>query len=184
MSADSRITYIDAITNEILEHVDDVEKLYHVKKVNVGISYWGLAEIQDKSMLDFLSEFEEAQIDEDDSIDEVAEKLKNHLENIVPRIRIRIGLHLAGYEKSGEESTPRLRHIFHERWHSSGEFTNEDSNSEWHREGERIPFPTRRLFPALFNGDNTIANSLFNYIPLITRGKQRIRPEVLTLDQC
>ncbi len=184
MSADSRITYIDAITNEILEYVNDVEKVYHVTKVNVGISYWGLAEIQDKSMIDFFTEFEETQIDEGDSIDGVAEKLKNHLENVVPKIRIRMGLHLAGYEKRGDEFTPRLRHIFHERWHSSGEFTNEDSNIEWHREGERISFPSRRLFPVLFNGDNAIANCFFNYIPLITRGMQRIRPEVLTLDEC
>ncbi len=184
MSADSRITYTDAITNEILRYVDGVEKVYHVKKVNLGISYWGLAEIQDKSMLDFLTEFEETQLDEGDSFDEVAEELKNRLEHVVPRIRIRMGLHLAGYEKRGDEYTPRLRHIFHERWHPSGEFTNEDSNIEWHREGERIPFRSRRLFPVLFNGDNAIANCLFNYIPAMTNGRQRIRPEVLTLDEC
>ena len=135
-------------------------------------------------MLDFLTEFEETHIDITDTIDDVAEKLKNYLQNVEPKIHVRMGLHLTGYVKKKEEHTPRLRHIFHERWHSSGEFTNEDSNIEWHRNGERIPFSSYRSFPALFNGDNAIANCLFNYIPSITRGRQRIQTDLLTLDEC
>ncbi len=184
MSADSRITYIEPTTNQILGYVDNVKKVYHVAKVNLGISYWGLAEIQKKPIVDFLTEFEESRVDKTDTIDDVAEKMKDYLQKVEPRIHERMGLHLVGYVKRKEGDIPRLRHIFHEYWHSSGDFTNEDSNIECHLDGKRTPFPSYFSYPVLFNGDNAIANCLFNYIPNITRGNQRIQTDFLTLDEC
>lgn len=181
MAADSRITYVDPITNQILSYTDGVRKIYCISKANVGISYWGLAEIQKNPMLDFLTEFEASLIDESDSVDTVAEKLKKELEKITPKTQTRVGFHIAGYTR-GQEQSPRLRHLFHETWHSAGIFTNEDSHTEHHTGGRRVPFPSRNPYPVLFNGDNAIANCLFNYIPIITR--QRIEPESLTIDEC
>ena len=182
MATDRRITYVDPITNEILRYVDNIKKIYHVSKANMGISYWGLAEIKDEPLLDSLAEFEESCIDNADTIDEVAEKLKEHLHNVEPKIQVRMGLHLTGFVKKEEENIPRLRHVFHEIWHNAGDFTNENCHIECHLNGKRIPFPSYFPYPPLFNGDNTIANCLFNYIPMIR--KQRILTELLTLDEC
>lgn len=184
MATDSLITYVNPTTNQIIRYDDNIKKIYHVSKVNLGISYWGLAEIQKKPILDFLIEFEESCIDKTDTINEISEKLKNYLQDLKPKIQSRMGLHLVGYVKKEEEYIPRLRHVFHERWHSAGEFTNENSNIECHLGGKRIPFRSHFFYPVLFNGDNAIANCLFNYIPSMTRGKQSIRTELLTLDEC
>lgn len=150
----------------------------------MGISYWGLAKIQNKLIPDFLTEFEESCIDKTDTVDEVAEKLKNYLQDLKPKIQSRMGLHLAGYVKKEEEYIPRLRHVFHERWHTTGDFTNENCHIEYHQDGKRIPFPSYFSYPPLFNGDNAIANCLFNYIPFVTKGRQRIQTDLLTLNDC
>lgn len=184
MAADSRITEVNPSTNQVLRYIDDIKKVYYVSSANLGISYWGLAEIRGKLLLDFLAEFETSVIEKTDTIDGVAEKLKNQLQNVEPKIQVRMGLHLAGYMKKEEDYIPRLRHVFHEHWHSAGEFTNEDCHLEYHHEGKRIPFPSYFSYPVLFNGDNSIANCLFNYIPTMTKGTQRIQNELLTLDEC
>lgn len=184
MAADSAMTEVYPRTNAILKITPNVRKIYHVSKANLGISCWGLAKIQNKLILDFLAEFEESSIDKTDTIDEVAEKLKNHLQNVTPKIQLTMGLHLAGYVKKEKKYVSQLRHIFHERWHNSGDFTNENCHEEYHQNGTRIPFSSYFSYPTLFNGDNAIANCLFNYIPSVTGGRQMIRTESLTLDEC
>lgn len=184
MATDSLITYVNPTTNQITRYDDNIKKIYHVSKVNLGISYWGLAEIRGKPLLGFLAEFEESFVDKADTIDEVAEKFKNHLQNVEPKIQVRMGLHLAGYVKKEKNYTPRLRHVFHEIWHNAGDFTDENCHIEYHLNGKRVPFPSYFPYPPLFNGDNAIANCLFNFIPNMTKGRQQIRTELLTLDEC
>ena len=183
MAADSRITYVHQITKQILHHEDNIKKIYHVSTAKIGISYWGLAEVENKKMLDFLTEFEESQVVKTDTVDTISGKLRKRLQNIRPRVQSRMGFHLAGYVKN-ENSVyiPRLRHLFHERWHSPGDFANENCHVEYHLKGTRMPITPPILYPVLYNGDNAIANAIFNYIPAITN--QRIEPTLLTLDEC
>jgi hypothetical protein len=182
MAADSRISYVDSVTGQPRELMDDVKKIFYLRKAKVGISYWGLATIQGKPMLDFLQEIEDTFIQEEDKINDVAEKLLKRLHGTTPRIRTRMGLHIAGYVREGTNYIPKLQHIFHERWHSDGEFTNENCHLEYHSNGKKILFHQYYPYPVLFNGDNAVANCLFNYIPHISG--QKIRTDLLTLDEC
>jgi hypothetical protein len=184
MAADSAATERDPITNEITHIIPDFRKIYHVSKTSFGISCWGLGKIQNKSILEYLAEFEESHVEKTDTIDQVAEKLSEHLRSVTPKIQKRMGLHLAGYIRKGDKSIPQLRHIFHERWHSDGEFTNENCHNEAHIDGKKVLFKSYVPYLPLFNGDNAIANCLFNYIPSATRGMQRIQPDLLTLEEC
>jgi hypothetical protein len=184
MAADSAATKRDLATNEITEIVPNFRKIYHISKTNFGISCWGLGTIQEKSVLDFLAEFEESSVEKTDSLDQVAGKLSDCLRNITPNIHERMGLHLAGYLRKEDENVPQLRHIFHERWHRDGEFVCENCHIESLSEKERIEFPSYIPYPPLFNGDNAIANCLVNFIPYMTQGRQRIEPASLTLEEC
>lgn len=95
-----------------------------------------------------------------------------------------MGLHLAGYLVKDDKAIPQLRHIFHERWHDDGEFTNENCHKEAYLNGKRFLFKSYVPYPPLFNGDNAIANCLINFIPAMTKGKQKIQPDLLTLEEC
>lgn len=188
MGADSRITRVYSPTNMILSTQDDVLKIYHLEKCNLGISYWGLAELprgfdNNISLLNFLNEFERDTVEKIDTINDVAQKIKNELEEIQPLIHTRMGLHIAGYFENEEgEYVPHLRHVFHDRCHSDGQFVNENCHIEYHHNCQRIEYPDYVPYPDLFNGDNSIANCLFNYIPSIRR--ERIRTDLLTLEDC
>jgi len=181
MAADSRITLVDRETGAIQGMIDDIRKIYRVKKNNIGISYWGLATIEGKSMLEFLEELENERIGDEDNVDSIARKLVDCLQKIKPPIDTKMGLHIAGYLQEKENYYPKLRHVFHENWHSAGKFTNEDCHIEFHQKGKKIRFPSYNSYPVLFNGDNNIANCLFNYIPIISN--QRIRSDLITLDE-
>jgi hypothetical protein len=184
LATDMRITRTDPETGNILDFIDRVPKIYHVEKNNTGISYWGLAKIQSRQIIQHLKDFEKEHLDQDDSVDKTAEKLKEYLEKIAPPIKDLMGLHIAGYIKEGSAIHPRLRHVFHWSWHKPGEFTNENCHEEYHfSNGDRVLFREKRKYPALFNGDNLVANALFNYAPRI-RPYYRILTNKLSLKEC
>lgn len=184
MAADSAATERDPITNAITNIFPNFQKIYHLSKTSFGISCWGQGKVQNKLILEFLAEFEKSCVEKADTIDQVAKKLCEHLQSVTPKIQERMGLHLAGYDRTDGKPIPQLRHIFHERWHNDGEFTNENCHKEAHLNGKRFQFKSYAPYPPLFNGDNTIANCLFNFIPAMTEGRQRIQPDSLALEEC
>jgi hypothetical protein len=189
MAADSRITYPkDPHNHWNLIFEDNVKKIYECEGLNVGISYWGRASLGGKKMLQILQEFQESLLSQNDNVDSIASKLTQYLGGMTPQIEkgVRMGFHIAGYV----ETKPKLRHVFHESWHNAGEFTNEDCHTESHftggygfLEGSKILYRFRKDYPVLFNGDNLVANALFNYAPTLNP-YCRIVPHLLKLDDC
>jgi hypothetical protein len=184
MAADSAGTKRNPFTNEIEEVIPDVKKICKVSKTNFGISCWGLGTIQGKPIMDFLTEFEESSVEKSDTLDQVAEKLTTLLRTTMSENEYRMGLHLAGYDRKEGTPSPQLRHIFHERWHKAGEFVCENCHKESLAEMARIEFYDYSSYPTLFNGDNAVANCLFNYIPAITNYQHKIQPASLSLEEC
>jgi len=185
MAADKRITYrLDPLDPMKLGYVDDVTKIYRVQKADVGISYWGLAELSGKTMLKHLSAFENSSVKKGDTVDDIAEQLKLYFEKCAPSIDCRMGLHVTGYVKRDGRWIPRLRHVFHTSWLESREFVNEDCHREYHfPNGNKMIYGTEIQYPPLFNGDNLIANALFNYAPNV-RPYYSIIPNLLSLKDC
>ena len=173
LAADSAATKRNPINFEVESIETNFKKIYCISKTNFGVSCWGLGKINGKTILDFLAEFEESYVEKADTIDDVAKKLVCFLQKEFSDNTDRMGMHLAGYMTIEGKAVPQLRHIFHERWHEAGEFVNENSHVEALSKGGRIPFPVYQPYPPLFNGDNTIANCLINFIPAMTEGKQR-----------
>ena len=181
LGADKYITYPMTPDRRVLTHTV-ANKIYPSTKTNAGISFWGLANYGGTRGIDFLKEFDENNLSSNDFIDEIASKLKQKLEAITPKIKKRCGFHVAGYSKSTQK--PKLRHVFHENWHDDGEFTNEDCHKEYHDSiGNRVSYRYEKDFPVLFNGDNFIANVLFNFAKLV-RPNIRIIPRKLSLKEC
>jgi len=165
-----------------LSYQDDVKKIYEFRGLNVGLSYWGKAGFQDRTILQLLEEFERQSSRKSDDVDALAFKLTQYFQTISPKIAIgdRMGFHIAGYV----ENAPKLRHVFHESWHNAGEFTNEDCHVEYHiYPGNKVSYKERKDYPVLFNGDNLIANMLFNYSRTLAP-YYSIVPHELKLDEC
>ena len=188
LAADSRETLRDKYTGEIISYKDKVDKILELSKNRfTGISCWGLAEIEEdenakKDILPFLKEFESSTINEKDDVDSIAEKLKIRLENVTPPLENRMGFHVAGYVEFDGHKIPKLRHVFR-TWHVSGNFTNENCHIEYYySNGDKVTYKTEKTYPPLFNGDNFIANALFNYAPNI-QPYFRIIPNLLTLEE-
>jgi len=177
MAADSRIECRG-------ELFDGVQKIYQISKTSAGISYWRYVGFDnEKTVLEHLKDFEKDYVSETDTVDDVAEKMKGYLENINPKIKDAGGFHLAGCIAESEVESYRLRHVFHETWHEAGEFTNENCHTEYHDPyGNKITFRKTQLFPVLFNGDNFVANALFNYAPMVDNGF-RIRTDLLPVEE-
>ena len=180
LGADKYITYPMDPSRQVFKYIVR-HKIYETKKTNAGISFWGLGDYAETEGVNFLKEFDENTLTKDDFVDEIASKLKEKLETL--EIRMRCGFHIAGYSES---SKPKLRHVFHETWHGKGEFTNEDCNKELHDSlGNKISYRYAKDFPVLFNGDNFIANALFNFRNLDeTRPYIRILPRKLSFEEC
>lgn len=181
LGADKFITYPMTPDRRVLKHII-AEKVYLSSKTNVGISFWGLGDYGAAKGIDFLRKFDEENLSSNDFVDEIASKLKEKLEAITPKIQKRCGFHVSGYLTSAQR--PKLRHVFHESWHDVGEFTNENCHKEYHNsDGDLVIYRYERDYPVLFNGDNFIANSLFN-IAKIVRPYIRIIPRKLSLKEC
>jgi hypothetical protein len=184
MAADSVATKRNPHSNEIEEYIPDFQKIYKISKTNFGVSCWGLGKIGDKTMSEFLTQFEESSVSSTDTLDQVAEKLTTLLSTALPTNQYRMGLHLAGYVTNEDKRIPQLRHIFHETWHKDGQFVCENCHKESLAEGARIEFYNNVPYLALFNGDNTVANCLFIFIPAMTKHQQKIQPASLTIKEC
>lgn len=99
MAADSRLTGVNTYPDGKIERLtisDNSQKLFLIKKVNVGISCCGDAIIAGKSVADFLRIFEINQVDESDSVEQVSTKLrdftmKEHGSGVI--------YHVVGYNK-------------------------------------------------------------------------------------
>lgn len=166
LAADTRITYLDS-NGQIQSFKDDVKKLFYFSESKVAGSYWGLAELNSKSMLEFLADFESSLTEKDD-VNSVSKKLASQLRIVKPPVSRRMGIHLVGY-CGHDEVYPQLRHVFHTDWHKDGEFTDEDSNTEYYLpNGARVQNRLYNPFIARFNGDNRVANALFSLIPTLT----------------
>jgi len=188
LAADTRETTINRDTHEILCYRDNVKKIYSVKKgTNVGISCWGLAEVErackpKKDTIPFLREFSHLYVKRGDTVDTISEKLKQCMARVTPPINDgrRMGFHVAGFV----DGVPHLRHVFHEYWHAPGDYANENCHEEYHLStGDKVLYKTRRRYPTLFNGDNLIANALFNYASFL-QNYCGIRTSQLTLEEC
>jgi hypothetical protein len=95
-----------------------------------------------------------------------------------------MGFHVVGYSNGAAHRAPHLRHVFHSDWHRPGEFTNEDCHTEYHLpNGDKVLYKVRKEYPTLFNGDNLIANALFNYAPSI-RPYYGVVTHLLSLHEC
>jgi hypothetical protein len=184
LAADSAVTRRNPFSGDIEEISPNFRKIYKVSKTNFGISCWGLGKINGALILDFLAEFEKSSVKTTDSLDQVADKLRDYLSKVTPKISERMGLHLAGYVMNEGKPTPQLRHIFHETWHVAGDFVVENCHIESLSPNGSIKFPLYRPYPPLFNGDNAIANCLVNFIPAMTQQKQRMEPASLKLEEC
>lgn len=183
LAADRRITLVDGNGN-VSGYEDNVDKIFKFSALPIGASYWGLASFGSDTILDRLDKFEKTQVTCNDDVNTVSEKLKRYLESFTPKIEGSMGIHLAGFCRNGNNVYPQLRHVFHVSWHRIGEFTNENSNQEYH-----LPDGTKRSFKydpfiALFNGDNAIANAFFNFLPVIYPSRRRqIILDLLGLDE-
>jgi len=183
LAADRRITLVDGYGN-ISGFKDNVDKIFKFSALPIGASYWGLASFGSDTMLDRLAAFEKKQVTCNDNVDTVSEKLEKYLESFDPKIENSMGVHLAGFCRSGDDVYPQLRHVFHVSWHRNGEFTNENSNQEYYE-----PDGTKRSFKydpfvALFNGDNAISNAFFKFLPVVYPSRRRqIILDLLSLDE-
>jgi hypothetical protein len=183
LATDRRITSIDESGN-VLGYRDNVDKIFRFSKSQIGVSYWGLASFGSDAMLDRLKDFEKTKVDSKDDVNVVSEKLAGYLEGFTPKIETSMGLHVAGYCRNKGDMYPQLRHVFHVKWHNPGQFTNENSNQEYHLPDGKKCSHKYDPFVALFNGDNTIANALFNFLPEIYPSrKQQIILDLLSLDE-
>ena len=184
LSADTRITRVR--NGEIVCFEDNVTKIFEFRRNQVGASYWGLAELDGKPMLDVLSEFDQEVVEGSDDVNTISEKLVGHFRRHFRGINDRMGVHVAGYCKGDEGTYPQIRHVFHMKYHSPGEFTNEDSNVERHSltDGTVARHPYNP-YVSVFNGDYTVASALFNYLPYLKQGRRPlVLPDQLNLDQC
>ena len=181
LGADRYITFPMNPDRSVLHH-ECAEKIYLSKKTNVGISYWGLGSFGSTKIIDFLKQLDKT-LNSNDSVDEIASALENELKTqFMPKVDKRCGFHVAGYSRSTKK--PRLRHVFHESWHDAGQFTDEDCHWKFHtKNGHTVTYRYERDYLVLFNGDNFIANVLFNLAPTI-RPDIRIIPRQLSLKEC
>jgi len=189
LATDRKITYTDPDGNVVDYEPQLVDKIYRFSKVGAGASCWGLYwghNFGSSTILEILKEFENTMVENKDDVNIISEKLKSYLQARFPEIKKQVGIHLAGYCRgSGDDLYPQLRHVFHETWNNPGEFVNENSNQEYHLENG-----TKRVYPytpfiSLFNGDNTVANMFFNFLPTVYPKRERqIILDLMNLDEC
>lgn len=84
MAADSRLTGQRIISDFEVEHYtmsDNAQKLVLVREETIGISFCGDAIIEGKTVADFLRLFDISMVEENDSVEDVARKLKDYLQD-------------------------------------------------------------------------------------------------------
>jgi hypothetical protein len=188
MAADCRIVNTDDDGNVISTDPNPVEKIIKFEETNVGASFWGYYKgsefCSSKTLNDIITEFDQSMVTANDDVNVISEKLTDYFEKNFPKFNERIGIHLAGYCKNNGDLIPIFRHFFHEKWNKPGEFVNEKCNEQCYLDGKLIPY-SYKPFHAVFNGDNTIANLFFDFLPTIyPKRKRQIVLEYLNLDEC
>lgn len=162
MAADRRITQIQ---NRTIRNVDERDKLIVLGDCRIAVAYWGLATLNGNRITDHIESVKNSMEDCEDQItvDAFAERITEYFQEFNPPTAM--GFHIAGYLGNN----PKIRHVFHQDWHDTNEFTNEETNIEFHdHQGNRRPHtPSEDYIPflSLFNGDNVIVQSLLLSIP-------------------
>ena len=162
MAADRKITRIE---NRTIRDVGERDKLVVLDEHGIAIAYWGLATLNRIRMTDHIDSVRLSMLDrgEQITVDTFAERITEYFQEFNPPEAM--GFHIAGYLGNN----PRIRHVFHEDWHDQNEFTNEETNIEFHdQEGNRHPHTQSEdyiPYLSLFNGDNVIVQSLLLSIP-------------------
>lgn len=97
MAADSRITgtttYPDG-TKDRYTLSDNAQKLFLIKDGKIGISICGDAELDGKTLADFIRVFELSEVEDTDSVKEVADKLSQYVKG---KYSGSVILHVCGY---------------------------------------------------------------------------------------
>jgi len=176
MGADTRITTVN--NSSPPDYKDGILKIRKLENYDLIIGYWGNFP-KDKDLIGVLIDFEKSLHQSDEDIDKIAEKLKIYLEENFNYYDSRMGFQIANFIKS----KPEIRHVFHEPWCPKGIFINENSNESFHNNGIIYTFNPRRDYRAIFNGENSVANAFFNYIPL-TFSDRFIFEQKLSLEEC
>lgn len=165
------------------------DKIYGFRNGKMGASYWGLAEIREEetriSTSKYLKDFDRKYVESGDDVHSVADKLKDALESVRPKIRKRMGVHATGYSEDNGDKYPVIRHVFHESWNEPGQFVNEYCNTEYHLlDGGKVEYPYDP-WRAVFNGDPIVPNVFFNYFGSLPYGLDRyIVIDKLSLNEC
>ena len=97
MATDSRLTRTITKTDGTKERyplTDYAQKLFTIKNSKIGISICVNAELDGKTYADFIRDFELNQIGENDSVTEIANKLKDYVQG---KYRSDIIFHVCGY---------------------------------------------------------------------------------------
>jgi hypothetical protein len=180
MAADRKIS---RVVNSQIEDVGSRDKLVALEESRVGVSYWGLATLDGIPMRDHLEKVKTRILEAHRTlnVDSFAHELEQYLHDFSPDYQM--GFHIAGYQ----EGMPRIRHVFHVNWHNRNEFTNENSNVEFHdAKGNRVPHTPKEdyiPFLSLFNGDNMVVQSLLLLIPHFRGLNYALDYETLSLEE-
>lgn len=161
MAADRKITRIE---NGTIEDLGVRDKLIILDEHQIAVAYWGLATLNRVRITDHIDSIRASMLDsgEQITVNTFAEEMMEYFQQFSPPTSM--GFHIAGYL----DNNPQIRHVFHVDWHGLNEFTNEDSNVESHNQGIRRPHTRSEdyiPYLSLFNGDNTIIQSLLLSIP-------------------
>ncbi len=106
MAADSRECIL--FNGEITANFSDTAtKLFLSKKHNIGISSFGIGDLNDISMTSYIRNFIEEKLTDDDNIITVANKLFEYFKNLSVS-KENINFHVAGYKKENQVSVPYI----------------------------------------------------------------------------
>lgn len=119
MASDSSETHINNMTGD--RKFVEVEKTIYFKEINIGISTWGDAEVNNQGINDWLEKTvtDFKSLDHGDNILEeityfLATKLDNEfsLDGKKKNNSVHMGLHVAGYNSISEKTLPGICHVF------------------------------------------------------------------------
>ncbi len=173
MSADRQLSSFDPKTKKLKTAHRRCEKIFAPKcndQFKFAVSIWGLIEIPLKNgkrqMLDanFFDEFA-AQTTPNDTVDDISEKLRDHLNNIVDIKELKkispVGIHLAGYDNVHGAYLARVRHI------CLSPNDNKDPNQKdpnLFKSNNESQYSDEPPFAMVFNGFYYICNALVNFV--------------------
>lgn len=121
MGADSAATYRNPETGEITDILTGIQKVFHIPKINAGISCWGNARVGDENLDTWLPRFIQDNEDSYESINDFSLLLQDEIRHYTPEITAQEGtyeyrygnrgFHLSGFVKYQEKNVPTFYHI-------------------------------------------------------------------------